>query len=177
MPRGYPNPKPAPAQAPEQPTQIPQGGFDLPASIANERGASLLLEACNVFGVNPDPSLPIYAGRGPGPFKELMNWKFYPGTPAAGIPDSVVFVTVGGAKVRYYADPTYPMDPDTESRLRTIFHAWKTDPKTNEVVPLPLPDDLTLPKSAVSSQVDTKGTHVYQGGYLRRKPDDPRNAK
>jgi len=174
MPKGYPNPKPPTPAVHEQPGQIPTDGFTLPDAIRVQEGSDLLLDACNVFGVNPDPSLPIYAGRGRGPFRELMAWKFYPGDSRAGIPDAVVFVTVGGTKVRYTADPDFPMDPDTETRLRNVFHAWKTDPKTNEIIALPLPTDLTLPRSAVSSVVET--AHQYKGGYLRRKPADAKNA-
>lgn len=177
MPRGIPNDptkrkaqpaQPAAAPVPEQPGQIPAEGFELPDSMKGQKGAVLLLDACNVFGVNPDTSLPLWAGRGTGPFRELLAWRFYPGQPAAGVPDSVTLVTVGGVKVRFYADPDFPMDPDTENRLRLVFHAWKTNPKTNEVEPLPLPDDLTLPRSAVTSQVNPNAGHQYRGGYLRR---------
>lgn len=173
MPRGIPNdPAKRKAQSStEQPTQIPQGGFDLPESMKGLRGAVLLLDACNLYGVNPDQTLPPYQGRGAGPFKELMNWRFIPGNDGAGIPDSVSLVTVGGTKVRHYADPDFPMDPDTETRLRNVFHAWRTDPKTNEIVALPLPDDLTLPPAAVSGRVNANAGHQYRGGYLRRSPD------
>lgn len=180
MPRGIPNeptkrkatvtPEPAPSH------QIPADGYTLPGSMTGQRGAALLLDACNVFGVNPDMTTPIYQGRGRGPFRELLNWKFYPGNEAAGIPDSVVVVTIGGVKIRYYTDPDFPMDPDTENRLRHVFHAWKMNPKTNEVEPIPLPDDLTLPRSAVTSQVDPNAGHRYASGYLRRSKDDPRNT-
>ena len=186
MPRGVPNdpakrkgaagnPPPVPFQ--EQPGQIPAEGFTLPEEMKGQRGAVLLLDACNTFGVNPDTSLPIWAGRGTGPFRELLAWKFYPGQESAGIPDAVVLVTVGGVKVRYHQDPDFPMDADTETRLRIVFHAFKTDPKTNEVVPLPLPEDLTLPRSAVSAQTNPNAGHQYRGGYLRRSQADPRNAQ
>jgi len=186
MPRGIPN-DPAkqrdkaakvPPQAPfqEQPGQIPAEGFALPEEMKGQRGAVLLLDACNVYGINPDTSLPIWAGRGLGPFRELLAWKFYPGQESAGIPDSVALVTVGGVKIRYHADPDYPMDPDMETRLRLVFHAFKMDPKTNEVMPLPLPEDLTLPRSAVSSQGNPNAGHQYRGGYLRRAANDSRNG-
>ena len=163
-----PTAQPAAAPVQEQPGQIPAEGFELPDAMKGQKGAVLLLDACNVFGVNPDPALPLWAGRGTGPFRELLAWRFYPGQPAAGVPDSVTLVTVGGVKVRFYADPDFPMDTDTENRLRLVFHAWKTNPKTNEVEPLPLPDDLTLPRSAVTSQVNPNAGHQYRGGYLRR---------
>lgn len=151
------------------------GGFTLPDNLKSAAGAALLLEACNTYGVDPDLTLPVYAGHGAGPFRELMAWKFYPGNEAAGVPDAVNIVTVGGVKVRHYADPDFPMDPDTENRLRGVFHAWKTDPKTNEVVPIPLPDDLTLPRTAVTGQSESTA-HTYKGGYLKRAADDPRRG-
>jgi hypothetical protein len=171
MPRA-PKTPPAAAPATQAPaSHIPADGFTLPDSLKGQRGAVLLLDACNVYGVNPDAALPTYQGRGKGPFRELLSWKFYPGDERAGIPDAVALVTVGGTKIRHYADPDFPMDADTEDRLRNVFHAWKTDPKTNEIVPLPLPDDLTLPPAAVTGIPDPRGGHVFQGGYLRRKPD------
>lgn len=169
MPRGVPNPKPA-QPAPGQDEQA-QGAFTLPKDMEGQRGAVLLLDACNVYGVPPDMSLPMPNNRGRGPFRGLLAWKFYPGDEQAGTPDSVALTTVGGLKIRFYADPEFPMDLDTENRLRNVFHAWKTDPKTNEIVPLPLPDDLTLSPQAVFGQVPKQGPHVYPGGYLRRKPD------
>lgn len=174
MPRGTPNPKPQPtALAPAADVAtIPADGYALPDALKAHRGAALLLEACNVFGVNPDMALPLYQGRGRGPFRELMAWKFYPGDERAGLPDAVALVTVGGTKVKIFADPDFPMDADTEDRLRNVFHAWKTDPKTNEIVALPLPEDLTLPRAAVSSQANPNAGHVFQGGYLRRKSKD-----
>lgn len=172
MPRGIPNPKPQTAAAPAaQPdAMIPADGFTLPDALKGQRGAVLLLDACNIFGVNPDTALPLFQGRGRGPFRELMAWKFYPGDERSGIPDAVALVTVGGTKIKWFADQDFPIDPDTESRLRNVFHAWKTNPKTNEIEPLPLPDDLTLPRAAVTSQVNPDHGHQYRGGYLRRKP-------
>jgi hypothetical protein len=83
----------------------------------------------------------------------------------------VAFTTLGGTKVKFYADPDFPMDQDTEDRLRNVFHAWRTNPKTNEVEPLPLPDDLTLSRTAVTGQPAQAG-HQFPGGYLRRKSKD-----
>lgn len=181
MPRGIPNdpakrrgqpqdPAPNPATA-GQPVAIPKDGYTLPDALKGQRGASLLLDACNLYGVNPDTSLPTYAGRGTGPFRELLAWRFYPGDERAGIPDAVGLVTVGGTKIKHHADPDYPMDDDTEQRLRQVFRAFKRDPKTNEIVPLPLPVDLTLPRPCVSSVVPPGGDHQYRGGYLRRTKD------
>lgn len=178
MPRGIPNDptkrkgqaaQPAAAPFTEQPSQIPAEGFALPESIKGQAGAVLLLDACNLFGVNPDTALPIFQGRGTGPFRELLAWRFYPGNEAAGVPDAVGLVTVGGVKIKHFADPDFPMDPDTENRLRQVFHAWRTNPKTNEIEALPLPDDLTLPRAAVSSQVNPNAGHQIRGGYLRRE--------
>lgn len=129
------------------------------------RATSLLLDACEKFGVNP--------GADCRPL-ELKAWRFYPGDRLEGIPDAVSLVTAGGVKIRHFADPNYmapgclepAIDQDTEDRLRRLFGAVHVDPKTKDVTPAAFPTDLTLPASAVDGRV--RGTdHTYRGGYLK----------
>lgn len=121
---------------------------------------ALLIEACTIYGVNPSADIRP---------KELMSWRFYPGEddPTKGVqPDAVVFVTTGGVKIKHFDDPDVPMDPETEDRLRRIFGLFKQDPKSKEITALPLPDDRTLPATAVTGGV-TSTEHQYVGGYLK----------
>lgn len=119
---------------------------------------SLLLEACERFGVNPSADVKP---------QELLAWRYYPGAddPGRVAPDAVVIVTAGGAKLKHWDDPAEPMDPDTEDRLRRIFHAFRVDAKTKDRVILPLPGDLTLPAAAVIGVGHTD--HQYPGGYVK----------
>ncbi len=124
-------------------------------------GISLMLEACDIYGVDPS------ADKAP---RELLAWKFYPGEddPARGVtPDAVVIVTGGGLKLRHYDDdaPGSPKDPDTVDKLRRAFGLFKQDPKTKEVIVLPLPGDLTLPAATVNGVGHTD--HQYVGGYVQ----------
>jgi hypothetical protein len=144
------------------------GSYTLPTDFAREDGAALLLNACEVFGVNPDPdTLP----------PELKGWKFYKGNRLEGRPDSVVLVTHGGVKLTWFASAQHPdagllstqgaqYDAATETRLRAVFRAWRQDPKTKEVQPTALPEDLTLPQQAVTGLSDAQA-HVYKDGYLQ----------
>lgn len=120
---------------------------------------SLLLEACDIYGVNPS------ADQTP---RELLAWKFYPGEddPARGVqPDAVVIVTGGGLKLKHYDDPDMPMDPDTVQRLQRAFSLFRQDPTTKQIVALALPADLTLPAASVNGIGTTD--HQYHGGYLK----------
>jgi hypothetical protein len=134
---------------------------------SDAKATDLLVEACERFGVNPDASLPDWTPKiKPGvATKELMAWRFYPGDPNAGEPDSVVIVTAGGIKLRHYADPDYPMDQPTEDTLARLLHAF-TRTEAGEVVRIALPGDLTLPATAVTGVVGSTD-HVYQKGYLK----------
>lgn len=118
---------------------------------AQER--ALLAEACYVFGINPDPTLKP---------RELAAYRFDKGDPDAvtPIPAYVSMVTSGGLKVRY------PIDDDTEMRLRTVYNCFRANPKTGEKEELPLPPDLTLPRAAVDGVVRST-EHQYRTGYLR----------
>jgi hypothetical protein len=120
--------------------------------VRDELEAELLAEACFVFGINPDPSLrPI----------ELAKHRFDPGDPTGASPvaPSVTLVTAGGLKIRY------PVDEDTETRLRNVYHAFKVG-KDGERQVLPLPADLTLPRENVDGVVRSH-EHQYRTGYLR----------
>jgi hypothetical protein len=117
------------------------------------RFAGLLAEACYVFGLNPDPTVkPI----------ELAAFRCDPGDPNGvnPTPASVVLVTGGGLKIRY------PIDEDTENRLRIVYNAYKVNTKTGEREVLPLPPDLALPREHVDGVVRT-ADHQYRTGYLR----------
>lgn len=118
---------------------------------------SLLLEACDRFGVNP-----ALRARP----QELLAWKFYQ-SPDENQPDAVVFVTGGGLKLKHWDDPDHPMDLDTLDRLRRTFGLFKIDPQTKDLVILDLPEDLTLPRTAVDGKISAAAEHRYEGGYLR----------
>ncbi len=140
----------------------PAAGGRVLVREANGNGSttaiSLLLEACERFGVNPAADVKP---------QELLAWRFYPGADEPGrvAPDAVVIVTAGGLKLKHWDDPSEPMDPDTEDRLRRVFHAFRVDPKTKERVIQPLPGDLTLPAAAVIGIGHTD--HQYPGGYVK----------
>lgn len=142
----------------------------IPPAFQGKPGVDLLMDACRTFGIDPDPTLPLYDaarhGNADGRFRELLSWAFYPAQPGEPLPDKVVLVTAGGKKLTWFDDMDYPLDPQTELTLRNEFHAWTIDPKTSEQVPLPLPADLTLPRTAVDGRA-RKGDHVYQKGYLK----------
>lgn len=123
-----------------------------PAPVLNPTHAELLAEACYVFGVNPDPRVKP---------RELAAHRFDPGEPngTPPIPASVIFVTGGGVKIRY------PIDDQTEERLRVIYNCYREDPKTHTRVALPLPQTLTLPHEQVDGIVRS-AEHQYRTGYL-----------
>lgn len=165
-PAAAPPAPPAPPAAPAKPA-APAMQLAKPADIVidvvpesngrtDEASRELLFEACERFGVNPDSKCRP---------KELLGWRFYPGDPTDDVPDSVVFVTAGGLKVRHWADPDYPMDQDTEELLRNTFQAFVINEK-KERIPAPLPDSLILPEVSVTGMPNSK-RHIYQGGYLR----------
>jgi hypothetical protein len=96
------------------------------------RQAALMQEACERFGIDPDPEKrPI----------EVMAFRFY-GDPQRFEPLSLVIVTAGGLKLRY------PIDPATEDRLRPVFGCFRRNARTGQIVPLPLPKDLRLSPAA-----------------------------
>lgn len=143
---------------------------------------ALLLEACERYDVDPT----IHDQEGDGP-QELGSWQFYKADQVNRIPASVVLVTRGGVKVRYYADQGYMadncsepgMDLDTEDRLARLFGAFTKDPKTKEVKRLPLPEDLALPPQAKTG-ISGSSEHTYRKGYLReggKQEADRREAK
>lgn len=159
-----PAPQAPPAPAPAPPAAAPQAAAKAPAVVyVAEAGANttkaaldLLLDACELFGVNPE--------RDQRPV-ELLSWRYRADNPVDQVPAHVTLVTAGGLKLVHYADPAFPMEPDTLERLRNVFNAWKKD-KDGTKVPLPLPEDLTLPEGAVTGLVQADA-HVYRQGYLR----------
>jgi hypothetical protein len=117
----------------------------------------LLLEACDKFGVHPG------ADQRP---RELLSWRYYPAQPLEDVPAAVVLVTAGGVKLKHFAGNA-AVDLETEERLRAIFKSFAVDKVTKQMVPQPLPADLTLPGEAVTGHPNTT-RHRHEGGYLRR---------
>ena len=163
----------APDPAPEPVAPRPKPGR--PAVLvgeANQRkddnAISLLIDACQRFGVDPDGTLPEYRPtlKPDVRTRELAAWRFYPGDPNAGEPDSVVIVTAGGVKLRHYADPDHPVDEATDAALARIFQAFRRQ-KDGTIERIPLPDDLTLPLVAVTGVPNQGGDYRYQAGYLK----------
>lgn len=124
---------------------------------ADKAAIELLMRACELFGIDP------HQDARP---KELAEWKFYAGNRLDGIPDAIVLVTMGGVKIKWYADEDYPIDQETEERLAQKLNAFRVDGGTKGLVRVPLPDDLTLPRAAVTGLTDAQD-HRYKGGYLR----------
>jgi len=130
-----------------------------PVEIQGQPGAEILMDACAIYGINPDQkALP----------RELLAWKYYPADRELGLPESVRLVTAGGVKLRHYADGLIDekRDPDTATILRAKLRLFRMDPTTRQMTPLPFSGDLTLPDEAVSGQVGSDA-HVYREGYLR----------
>lgn len=127
--------------------------------VTDPIAVSLLLEACDVFGVDPN------ANAKP---RQLIAWKFYRGddTPGQIEPDAVTIVTAGGLKVKHYDDPDYPMDTDTLDRLRRVFGCYAVDPTTKLDTVKPLPASLTLPAVTVTG-IGTSTDHQYPGSYVK----------
>lgn len=136
---------------------------------ASPAAKELLLDACEAFGVNP------IVEADPG---ELLSWNYYPGDRMGRFPASVVIVTYGGVKLKWFADRNHPMDPTTEEILARLFKAFKTDAKTQAVERTALPADLALPIAAITGKAGTE-RHVYRRGYLREggKTEATRRAK
>lgn len=116
--------------------------------------AVLFAEACEVYGINPDP-----AAR-----EVISEVVYYPGDHLAvpPTPDRVVFVTAGGLKV------SQPMTDAFEEQLRRWLKAYRMNRATGELEPTDLPADLTLPREAVTG-ISTRTEHRYEGGYLRSR--------
>lgn len=149
---------PAPPQEQDQPPVVVAAPVFVAEVSGNQskQAVDLLLDACELFGVNPEQDQrPV----------ELLSWRYRAANRVEQIPASVTLVTAGGQKLVHYADPSYPMDPDTIERLRNVFNAYRKD-KDGTRIPLPLPTDLTLPEGAVTGLV-ASDDHVYRRGYLR----------
>lgn len=138
-------------------------GMDLAEIPDDARGRTsaeakrLLVYACNLFGVNPSVNAKP---------RELMNWRWVSGEGEA--PDAVVLVTGGGLKLKCFEDPDWPMDRETEDRIRKAMNLFRVNKEKTEVVPLPLPADLTLPRHCVDGMAPgQKRDHVYKRGYVK----------
>ena len=157
--------KPAADAAAEGDEQLTQAGpvdvEPLPDTngIKSDEAINLLLDACEVYGINPDPETRP---------KELLQWRYYPADRREDRPARVVIVTAGGQKVDLFEGDADPMMTiDSEEVLRGIFNAYKIDPVSKLRVNSDLPEDLTLPRIAVTG-VPEGVAHRYVGGYLRR---------
>lgn len=116
--------------------------------------AVLYAEACEVYGVNPDPEA-----------REVISEVvYYPGDRLAvpPTPDRVQFVTAGGLKI------SQPMTELFEEQLRRWLRAYRLNKTTGDLEPTDLPDDLTLPREAVTG-ISTRVDHRFEGGYLRSR--------
>lgn len=136
----------------------------LPDAERRLPGALLFAEACIVYGVNPDPAarpVEILLGGASTRFRFYKGDEFL--TPPT--PDRVKFVTAGGVKV------CHPIDQDFDAILRRWFRTAQVNPRTKELEERPLPDELTLPREAVTGVVQ-KQEHRMTHGYLRRRALD-----
>lgn len=124
----------------------------------DDAAIDLLLYACERLGVNPSKTAKP---------QELLSWRWISGQGEG--PDAVSIVTGGGLKVKLFEDPDWPMDRDTEDRLRRALNLFQVDPKTKDTVALPIPADITLPRQHVDGfpAGAARGAHVYKKGYLK----------
>lgn len=147
---------------------VTAGDYEVPEAFAHRPGVDLLMKVCTLFGVDPNPRLPVFVAGKHTPtattrFRELMNWSYTPGDEYAGVPDKVTIVTAGGRKLT--VDGNGEFDSDTDAMLHQAFNAYRVNPTTNEREESPLPYDLTLPQQAVIGIV-TSDRHRYRRGYL-----------
>jgi hypothetical protein len=128
--------------------------FPVPAEYKDREGIELLMAACTLYGIDPDAdALPVH----------LLDWKFYRGDRRRGVPDRILLVTAGGLKI------AHPADDDTIDRLRRTFRLYRERKQKDgsvEIDILPMPEDLTLPTTTLTGQVES-ADHQYQRGYLR----------
>lgn len=129
--------------------------YPTPEEFEGQPGVDLLMEACSLYGINPDKDAPEV---------HLLNWRFKAGDRRRRVPDRIVLVTAGGLKI------AHPADDDTVERLRHVFRCFKENKAKDGSVSieiLDLPEDLTLPTVHLNGQVPGSGHHVYPRGYLR----------
>lgn len=135
--------------------------YAVPLALRDRAGVQILLDACEMFALNPEPEIfPC----------EVLSWTHYKATPRERR-ESVRLTTGGGRKLRVWANPLEPFDDETEETLRNIFGAWRVMGKGKKRVPLPLPEDLTLPyEAAVGFPASME--HQFTGGFLRQTPEE-----
>lgn len=161
---------PKPAAAPAAAAKADQG-YRVPDEFRGKPGLHLLMRACNLLGIDPDPTLPVFNPKRHKPeagaaFRELMDWRFYRGDRSAGDPDYVTLVTAGGLKITHRDDMAQPWDDETDHRLALAFNAFRINRETKLPERIALPADLTLPANAVLGFSD-ETRHQYRRGYLR----------
>lgn len=142
----------------------PIATLTLPDAFKNRAGADLLMEACRAYNLDPNPKLPVYVhGKHKPdprlPYREILAWQYYDGV-GSGLPDKVVIVTAGGAKL------SYPPDTQSYDVLRNVFKAFTVDPITKQLVPGELPPDLSLPIETVTG-IPITDKYILRRGYLR----------
>lgn len=137
----------------------PDEPYQMPDAWGSRRGLELLADACDIYGIDPNPD------KVP---QELLDWKHHPEDRARGIQEHVALVTAGGKKFRHYWDGVIneDRDPDTATQIRNCLGLWAIDPDSRQMVPLPIPTDLTLPDTAVTG-IATRTDHRYERGYMR----------
>jgi hypothetical protein len=134
---------------------------DLVAEITgrqDEAALDLMLYVCARLGVNPSKSVkPV----------ELLSWRWIGGNGEG--PDAVQVVTAGGLKVKLFEDPDWPLEAATEQALRKALALFRVDKNTKEVVALPIPADITLPRQHVDGLPTgaARASYSYKGGYLK----------
>jgi hypothetical protein len=134
-----------------------------PDAFKNRQGVELLMKACHAYNLNPDPTLTVFIhGRHEPdprlPYREVLAWNYYEGS--GSVPNRVVIVTAGGAKL------SYPPDAAAFDVLRNVFKAFTVDPITKQLVPGELPPDLALPIETVTG-IPITDKHILRRGYLR----------
>jgi len=158
----YAEPTPdADAEAAEPETSDADFLAMLPEGERGKIGAVLFAQACVCYGLNPNPDVRPH---------EIMpasvagdRWAYYPGDDYEGTPARIRLVTAGGVKL------AFPMDLETEDRLRVIFKAFAVDKVTKVTTPLPLPMNLTLPREAVTGRKPEREPSRFEGTSLQQR--------
>lgn len=154
----------------------PLATLRVPEAFKNRAGVDLLMKACQAYNLDPNPKLAVYVHgkHNPDPrlpYREILAWQFYDGA-GSGLPDKVVIVTAGGAKL------AYPPDMQSLDVLRNVFKAFTVDPVSKQLVPGELPPDLSLPIETVTG-IPITDKYILRRGYLReggRAGSDRREA-
>lgn len=110
----------------------------------NDEQLDLLADCCATYAINPDPRAgEIRAIRAGGSLEHFE-------------PLYIVVVTGGGQKLRH------PADQATIDTLRRIFACYRPKPDSrghDQIVPTPLPHDLSLPLALRNGRVPKSEGH------------------